>query len=186
VSDQVAHFRQKSLDVFLLGGGDIEAGRYDEPGDGVFGGSPRLCRFLLRHPFFTDLRFTGLSLGVNFIWHLILQLLLMPVYLFVFAGSLVPIQPLILAESVLLVLVVPLMTALSFRKVVLYLFQLDPRIIEANTAADGINHTRILEGWINPHCGVGMDSLSPSWFTFDHVAVDSHVRSACRPLAEAK
>ncbi|MEX1223445.1 MAG: bile acid:sodium symporter, partial [Pirellulales bacterium] len=44
-------------------------------------------------------------------WHLILQLLLMPVYLLVFMGTVVPIDFGVLVESVLLVLAVPLVTA---------------------------------------------------------------------------
>jgi arsenite transporter len=51
-------------------------------------------------------------------WHLVLQLLLLPVYLFIFAGALIPIEPGILVESVLLVLVIPFVTAGLLRVVV--------------------------------------------------------------------
>jgi ACR3 family arsenite efflux pump ArsB len=48
-------------------------------------------------------------------WHLVLQLLLLPLYLLLFAGALVPIELSILAESVLLVLAVPLIVATLLR-----------------------------------------------------------------------
>lgn len=50
-------------------------------------------------------------------WHLILQLLLLPVYLYIFAGALVPIKLSVLMESVLLVLVVPFAIAIFLRTV---------------------------------------------------------------------
>ena len=49
-------------------------------------------------------------------WHLILQLLLLPVYLLLFAGKLVPVDIHILLQSVLLVLVIPLVLALLLEK----------------------------------------------------------------------
>lgn len=52
-------------------------------------------------------------------WHLILQLLLLPVYLLIFAGTLVPIDLGILVESVLLVLAVPLIGATFIRAIAL-------------------------------------------------------------------
>jgi ACR3 family arsenite efflux pump ArsB len=48
-------------------------------------------------------------------WHLVVQLLLLPVYLFLFAGALVPIQADILLESIAVVLIVPLMVAVAAR-----------------------------------------------------------------------
>ncbi|MEX1027412.1 MAG: arsenic resistance protein [Candidatus Paceibacterota bacterium] len=50
-------------------------------------------------------------------WHLILQLLLLPVYLLIFVGAIVPIDLGILVESVLLVLVVPLCAATLIRAI---------------------------------------------------------------------
>lgn len=49
-------------------------------------------------------------------WHLILQLLLLPIYLLIFAGRLVPVDISILIKSVLLVLVTPLLLALLLEK----------------------------------------------------------------------
>jgi arsenite transporter len=120
---------------------------------------------------FRDLRFTGLSLGINFVWtpvlaytlgwlllrdqpdlwlglvmllvtpctdwyliftnlaggnvrlstallpwHLVLQLLLLPLYLLVFASALVRIEYGIVLQNILLVLVVPLVLAWGFRR----------------------------------------------------------------------
>ena len=61
---------------------------------------------------FTQLSGGNVRLATSVLpWHLILQLLLMPVYLFVFAGALVPVELSVLVESVLLVLIVPLCAA---------------------------------------------------------------------------
>ncbi|MEX0892326.1 MAG: bile acid:sodium symporter [Gemmatimonadota bacterium] len=49
-------------------------------------------------------------------WHLVLQLLLLPVYLLLFAGTLVRIDYGVLVQGVLLVLVVPLALAWAFRR----------------------------------------------------------------------
>jgi ACR3 family arsenite efflux pump ArsB len=48
-------------------------------------------------------------------WKLVLQLALLPGYLLVFAGALVPLEPAVLLESVVLVLVIPLITAQLLR-----------------------------------------------------------------------
>lgn len=65
---------------------------------------------------FTQLARGDLRLATSLLpWHLILQLLLLPVYLLVFAGALVPLDPGILVESVLLVLVLPLLAATLVR-----------------------------------------------------------------------
>lgn len=50
-------------------------------------------------------------------WHLIVQLLLLPVYLLIFAGTLVPIQFGVLLESIVVVLAIPLAAAEAVRLV---------------------------------------------------------------------
>lgn len=52
-------------------------------------------------------------------WHLILQLLLLPIYLLVLAGKLVPIDLNILLESIFLVLIIPLVTSQIIRTLLL-------------------------------------------------------------------
>jgi arsenite transporter len=65
---------------------------------------------------FTQLARGDVRLAASLLpWHLVLQLLLLPVYLLVFAGALVPIDPAVLVESVLLVLVLPLIAAAVVR-----------------------------------------------------------------------
>lgn len=65
---------------------------------------------------FTQLAGGNVRLGTSLLpWHLILQLLLLPVYLLIFAGTLVSIEMGVLIESVLLVLVVPLVVATAVR-----------------------------------------------------------------------
>lgn len=49
-------------------------------------------------------------------WHLIIQLLMLPLYLLLFAGKLVPLNLHILLQSVLLVLVIPFVLALLLKK----------------------------------------------------------------------
>lgn len=65
---------------------------------------------------FTQLALGDVRLAAALLpWHLVLQLLLLPVYLLLFAGALVPIDLSVLLESVLLVLVAPLLTATALR-----------------------------------------------------------------------
>lgn len=69
---------------------------------------------------FTQLSGGNVRLATSLLpWHLILQLLLLPVYLLVFAGTLVPVELSVLVESVLLVLIVPLATATLGRIIVI-------------------------------------------------------------------
>ncbi len=66
---------------------------------------------------FTQLAGGKTSLAATLLpWHLILQLLLLPVYLVIFAGKMVPINLNILIESVFLVLIIPLALAISMEK----------------------------------------------------------------------
>lgn len=68
---------------------------------------------------FTQLSGGNVRLATSLLpWHLILQLALLPVYLLVFAGTLVPIELGVLVESVLLVLIVPL-TAATIMRIIL-------------------------------------------------------------------
>ncbi|RQD75104.1 MAG: arsenic resistance protein [Candidatus Syntrophonatronum acetioxidans] len=53
-------------------------------------------------------------------WNLLLQLILMPVYLFIFAGTVVDIEPYIFLQSFLRVLLVPFLVAVIVRNVVVY------------------------------------------------------------------
>ncbi len=65
---------------------------------------------------FTQLSGGNVRLGTSVLpWHLILQLALLPVYLLIFAGTLVPVELSILVESVLLVLIIPLVAATVIR-----------------------------------------------------------------------
>lgn len=69
---------------------------------------------------FTQLSGGNVRLATSLLpWHLILQLALLPVYLMVFAGTLVPIDLSVLVESVLLVLIVPLAAATLGRILIL-------------------------------------------------------------------
>lgn len=69
---------------------------------------------------FTQLAGGNVTLAATLLpWHLILQLLLLPVYLFIFAGKLIPIDLNILLESMFLVLIVPLLTALFIEKYII-------------------------------------------------------------------
>lgn len=54
-------------------------------------------------------------------WNLLLQLILMPVFLFVFAGAVVDIQPLVFLQSFIRVLIVPFLIAVTVRNLVVYL-----------------------------------------------------------------
>ncbi|MEX2355850.1 MAG: bile acid:sodium symporter, partial [Thermaerobacterales bacterium] len=68
---------------------------------------------------FTGLARGNVALGTALLpWNLGFQLLLLPLYLLIFAGRLVPIEPSILIESVLLVLAAPLLVAVLVRAVV--------------------------------------------------------------------
>lgn len=67
---------------------------------------------------FTQMAGGNVTLAATLLpWHLILQLLLLPLYLFLFAGALVPINLNILLQSVLLVLVIPLILAILLEKI---------------------------------------------------------------------
>lgn len=66
---------------------------------------------------FTDIAGGDVPLATSLLpYNLVLQLLLLPVYLYVFAGALVSLPLGLLAESVLLVLVVPLVAATVVRR----------------------------------------------------------------------
>lgn len=61
---------------------------------------------------FTQLSGGNVRLATSLLpWHLILQLALLPVYLLIFAGTLVPVELSVLAESLLLVLIIPFIAA---------------------------------------------------------------------------
>lgn len=67
---------------------------------------------------FTQMAGGNVTLAATLLpWHLILQLLLLPLYLFLFAGKLVPIDLSILLQSVFLVLVIPLILAILLDKI---------------------------------------------------------------------
>ncbi len=53
-------------------------------------------------------------------WNLLLQLVLLPVYLLLLAGTLVPLDWLVLVESVVLVLLLPLVTAVLLRRLTIH------------------------------------------------------------------
>lgn len=66
---------------------------------------------------FTQLAGGNVPLAATLLpWHLILQLLLLPVYLLIFAGKLVPVDIHILLESIFFVLVIPLLLAWFIEK----------------------------------------------------------------------
>ncbi|GAB7018134.1 bile acid:sodium symporter [Halostagnicola bangensis] len=68
---------------------------------------------------FTDLANGNVPLATSLLpYNLVLQLVLLPVYLYVFAGTLVDLQLRFLLESVLLVLFVPLVLAVVVRRIV--------------------------------------------------------------------
>ncbi|MEX1018425.1 MAG: arsenic resistance protein, partial [Litorilinea sp.] len=65
---------------------------------------------------FTQMARGNVHLGATLLpWHILLQLLLLPIYLFIFAGAVVPLSPQILLQSVGLVLLIPLLTASALR-----------------------------------------------------------------------
>ena len=66
---------------------------------------------------FTQIAGGNVSLAATLLpWHLILQLLLLPVYLLIFAGKLIPVDIFLLLESIFFVLVIPVFLALFLQK----------------------------------------------------------------------
>ncbi|MCK8817377.1 hypothetical protein MWH28_08405 [Natroniella sulfidigena] len=69
---------------------------------------------------FTALARGNIALGVSILpWKLLLQLLLLPIYLFVLVGQLIEIDPTIIGEGVIFVLVIPFVAAFITNKVIL-------------------------------------------------------------------
>lgn len=67
---------------------------------------------------FTHMAGGKVSLAATLLpWHLILQLLLLPVYLFIFAGKIVPVDLSVVFYSIVLVLIIPLLFALVVKKI---------------------------------------------------------------------
>ncbi|WP_241421228.1 arsenic resistance protein [Candidatus Contubernalis alkaliaceticus] len=71
---------------------------------------------------FTSIAGGNLALSTALLpWNLLLQLVLLPVYLLIFAGTVVEIQPLFFLQSFFRVLIIPFMLAVLSRKVILSL-----------------------------------------------------------------
>lgn len=71
---------------------------------------------------FTDLAKGNTAWGVTLLpWNIVLQLVLLPVYLFIFVGLVLPIEYSLLFEAIALYLVGPLLASIAVRKVVVSL-----------------------------------------------------------------
>ncbi len=70
---------------------------------------------------FTNIARGNVALGTALLpWNLFLQLLLLPLYLLLLAGTLIPLEWSVLVRSVIVVLLLPLLTAVFLRRLLLY------------------------------------------------------------------
>lgn len=80
---------------------------------------------------FTALARGNIALGVSILpWKLLLQLLLLPIYLFILVGQLIEIDPTIIGEGVIFVLVIPFIAAFITKKIILSITNYNLELLE--------------------------------------------------------
>ena len=60
----------------------------------------------------------------------------------------------------------------------LYLYQSHLRIVKRHTAPHLVNHAGVLQMWVDPHDGIGVDSPGTARIALDDLAVDGDILGA--------